>query len=167
MSTELTYEVGDWIVHNAYGVGQIKKVETKPIHGEKVKTFRVRTKDSVYWLPVEEADTSRIRRVVNKRKLRRALRAVKSKPKEMAKNYKTRNATIKDVFLDGSFMKMAKLLRDLLALQKRKKWNMTETNAVERIKQRFSREYAVCYEVPIEEGRQKISELIIEVSNDE
>ena len=23
MSTELTYEVGDWIVHNAYGVGQI------------------------------------------------------------------------------------------------------------------------------------------------
>ena len=167
MSTELTYEVGDWIVHNAYGVGQIKKIETKPIHGEKVETFRVRTKDSVYWLPVEEADTSRIRRVVNKRKLRRALKAVKSKPKEMAKNYKTRNATIKDVFLDGSFMKMAKLLRDLLALQKRKKWNMTETDAVERIKQRFSREYAVCYEVPIEEGRQKISELIFEVSNDE
>lgn len=167
MSTEISYEVGDWIVHNAYGVGQIKKIETKPIHGEKVETYRVRTKDSVYWLPVEDADTSRIRRVVNKRKLRRALKAVNSKPKEMAKNYKTRNAFIKEVFQDGSFMKMAKLLRDLLALQKVKKWNMTETNAVDRIKQRFSREYAVCYEVPIEEARHKINELILEVSKEE
>ena len=162
MTTDTVYDVGDWIVHNAYGVGQIKKIEKKPIHGEKVKTFRVRTKDSVYWVPVQKSDTPRIRRVVNKRKLRRALRAVKSKPKEMAKNYKTRNAQIKEVFINGALIKMARLLRDLLELEKRKKFNTTEKDAVDRILERFSREYSICYEVPIETARSKIFESIYE-----
>ena len=45
------YTIGDWVVHQAYGVGQIKKIEVKPIHGEQVKCFRVNTKDSSFWFP--------------------------------------------------------------------------------------------------------------------
>ena len=116
MTVEAIYSVGDWIVHNFYGVGQIKKIEERPIHGEKVRTFRVRTKDSVYWVPVKKSDNPRIRRVVNKRKLRRAIRTLKSKPQKMNKNYKTRNAWIRKVFLSGSFQKMAKLLLDQVHL---------------------------------------------------
>jgi RNA polymerase-interacting CarD/CdnL/TRCF family regulator len=160
MSEAVDFTVGDWIVHNTYGVGQIKDIEKKPIHGEKVRTFRVRTKNGVYWVPVKRADQPYIRRVVNKRKLRRALRAVKSKPKKMAKNYKTRNATIKEVFEDGSALKMARLMRDILALRDSKKLNMTEKNAVDKIQERFSREYAVCYDVSIEEARRKVAEAI-------
>jgi RNA polymerase-interacting CarD/CdnL/TRCF family regulator len=160
MANEAIYSVGDWIVHNTYGVGQIKKIEKKPIHGEKVRTFRVRIKNGVYWVPVKEADTPNIRRVVNKRKLRRAIRAIHSKPKEMAKNYKTRNAKIKEIFLDGSLMKMARLLRDIIALSEQKKLNMTENSAVDKITERLSREYAVCYDVPIEEARREIQKSI-------
>ena len=28
------YLIGDWVVHYAYGIGQIKKIEEKPIHGD-------------------------------------------------------------------------------------------------------------------------------------
>lgn len=159
MTVEPLYSVGDWIVHNYYGVGQIKKIEKKPIHGEKVRTFRVRTKDSVYWLPVKKSDNPRIRRVVNKTKLRRAIRTIKSKPKKMNKNYKTRNARIKKVFMSGSIQKMAKLLRDLLALRHQKKLNNTEKNAVEKIEDRFIREYAICYEIPQQEATIKFREI--------
>lgn len=157
---EAIYSVGDWIVHNFYGVGQIKKIEEKPIHGEKVRTFRVRTKDSVYWVPVKKSDNPRIRRVVNKSKLRRAIRTLKSKPKKMNKNYKTRNARIKKVFLNGSIQKLARLLRDLLSLRHDKKLNNTEKDAVEKIQGRFIREYAICYEIPQEEASAKFLEII-------
>lgn len=160
MTVDTIFAVGDWIVHNNYGVGQIKKIEEKPIHGDKVKTFRVRTKDSVYWVPVKKSDNPRIRRVVNKRKLRRAIRTIKSKPQKMNKNYRSRNKRIKEVFLSGSIQKMAKLLRDLLALSKEKNFNMTEKKAVERLQERFIREYAICYEIPQQEATTKFREII-------
>jgi len=160
MTAEAIYSVGDWIVHNYYGVGQIKKIEERPIHGEKVRTFRVRTKDSVYWVPVLNSDNPRIRRVVDKAKLRRAIRILKSKPQKMNKNYKTRNSRIKKVFLSGSIHKMAKLLRDLLSLRHEKKFNNTEKDAVEKIQERFIREYAICYEIPQEEASARFWEII-------
>jgi CarD family transcriptional regulator len=160
MTAETLFDVGDWIVHNAYGVGQIRKIEKRPIHGEKVKTFRVRTKDSVYWLPLENSDNPRVRSVVNKRELRKVFRILKSRPKAMAKNYKTRNARIREDFEDGSLKRLAKLMRDLIHLGKQKKYNMTEQGAIDKIEKRFTREYAACHEILIEEARSKIAKEI-------
>ena len=158
MSVDLTFEIGDWIVHNYYGVGQIKRIEKKPIHGEKVKTFRVQTKDSVYWVPVKKKENPRIRRVVNRRKLRRALRILTSKPEGMAKNYRTRQKRINEVFEDGTIRESMKLLRDLYALGEIKKLNNTENQAVDKLEQRLTREYAACYEVSIQDARKKLRE---------
>lgn len=160
MTVEAIYSVGDWIVHNNYGVGQIRKIEERPVHGEKVRTFRVRTDDSIYWVPVKKSDNPRIRRVVNKRKLGRAIRTIKSKPQKMNKNYKTRNAKIREVFSSGSIQRMAKLLRDLLALRHKKNLNTTEKDAVEKIQERFIREYAICYEIPQKDASTRFRDII-------
>ena len=160
MTVDAVFAVGDWIVHNAYGVGQIKKIEKKPIHGEKIRAFRVKVKDGFYWLPLKRADNPRVRRVVTKRKLNRALRMITRKPKKMAKNYKARNKRIKKDLESGSIYKMARLMRDLLALRKTKKWNNTEKDAFDRMMELFARECSVCYDMPIEDGRAKIAEVI-------
>jgi RNA polymerase-interacting CarD/CdnL/TRCF family regulator len=163
MSSDLeTFEVGDWIVHNWYGVGEIRKVEERPIHGEELNCYRVETKDAIYWLPVENADNDRTRRVVNKSRFQKALRALKAKPEKMAKNYRTRNAHIKEVvFESGSLIKMAGLLRDLLALRKSKKLNNTEKGAVERIRERMVREWSACKDIPVEEARTKLQTIVV------
>lgn len=160
MTTETLFDIGDWIVHNAYGVGQIRKIEKKPIHGEKVRTFRVRTKDGVYWLPIKKADNPRVRSVVTKRELRKAIRTLKSRPKTMSKKYKTRNARIKEDFEQGSLKRLAKLMRDLIHLGKQKKYNMTEKDAIDKIEKRFTREYAACHGISPEEARIKVAEIM-------
>lgn len=163
MSSSLdTFEVGDWIVHNWYGVGEIKKVEERPIHGEEIDCYRVKTKDAIYWLPIENAVNDRTRRVVNKSRFRKAMKALKGKPKEMAKNYRTRNARIKEVvFESGSLIKMAGLLRDIMALRKNKKLNNTEKMAAENIRERIVREWSACKEIPVEEARGKFEKIMI------
>ena len=121
MTLDSFYSIGDWIVHKAYGIGQIKKIEKRSICGQKVRAFRVKTKDSIFWVSLHSDDNPRIRRAVNKRKIRRELRTVKSKPEKMDKNDKTRNNRIVKVFEDNSIQKKAMLLRDLLALGNNKK----------------------------------------------
>lgn len=164
MSEQLqSFEVGDWIVHNWYGVGEIKKLEERPIHGEEIKCYRVKTKDATYWLPVENAVNDRTRRVVNKTRFNKALKALKDKPQKMAKNYRTRNARIREIiFESGSLVKMAGLLRDLLNLRKKKKLNNTEKTAVDKIRERIVREWSACRDIPVEEARTKLQNIVIE-----
>jgi RNA polymerase-interacting CarD/CdnL/TRCF family regulator len=57
------YSIGDWIVHHSYGISQINKIEEKPIHGELVAWFRVKTKDGAYCFLRDGADNPRVRPV--------------------------------------------------------------------------------------------------------
>lgn len=160
MTTETLFDVGDWIVHNAYGVGQIRKIEKKPIHGEKVRSFRVRTQDGVYWLPIKKADNPRVRSVGTKREIRKVIRILKSRPKPMSKNYKSRHTRIKEDFENGALNRLAKLMRDLIHLGKQKKFNMTEKEAIDKIEKWFTREYAACHGISIDEARIKVEEIM-------
>lgn len=164
MSSDLdTFEVGDWIVHNWYGVGEIKNVEERKIHGEKIECYRVKTKDAVYWLPIENADNDRTRRVVNKSRFKKALNTLKGKPQDMPKNYRTRYAQIKEIYESSSLVKMAALLRDLLALRKKKNLSDTEKVAVENLKERIVREWSVCRDIPVKDARTKLQQIVIAI----
>jgi RNA polymerase-interacting CarD/CdnL/TRCF family regulator len=157
-----TFEIGDWIVHNNYGVGEIRKIEERPLHGELESCYKVRTKNAIYWLPVARSDNPRVRRVVNKDRLKKALTVLKSAPENMTNNYRSREARIKKViFESGSLVKMAELLRDLLARGKSKKLNTTERNAIEKLEERFIREWSASREVSIDKARSGFQEIIV------
>ncbi|MEE4194187.1 MAG: CarD family transcriptional regulator [Anaerolineae bacterium] len=157
---DFMFQKGDWIVHTAYGVGQISKVEKKPIHGEMVNVFRVKTKDSVYWLPVANAGNDRIRRIADRQNLDKALTQLNSPPKEIGSDYRTRNNHIAEVFSQGSIQSKVELLRDLMGLRQEKVWSNTENDAANTIFEQLSSEYSVICEVSLEEARDQINQLV-------
>ena len=156
----LMYQKGDWIVHTSYGVGQIRKIEKKPIHGEKVKVFRVKTSDAVYWLPVKKADNDRVRRIAGKKELKKVLKKLSTKPEKIGKNYRSRNAHISEVFSNDSIEMKVELLRDLLGLRQRKIWSNTEYDAAVKIFKQLANEYSIVHEVGIKKARTQINDLI-------
>jgi RNA polymerase-interacting CarD/CdnL/TRCF family regulator len=160
--SDQNYSEGDWIVHCTYGVGQIKTVEEKPIHGENVRVFRVKTQNSIYWLPVKKADNTRIRRITNKEKLAEALAQLGTEPEEMGSDYRARNDHIKEAFANGSIEKSVELLRDLMGLREIKAWSNTENDAANTIFHQLASEYSVIYEIPIEQAREEINAVICE-----
>lgn len=147
-------------MHSTYGVGQIKTVEEKPIHGETVRVFRVKTRNSIYWLPVKKADNMRIRRITNKEKLAEALAQLETEPEKMGDDYRARNNHIKEAFTNGSIEKSVELLRDLMGLREIKAWSNTENDAANTIFNQLASEYSVIYEIPLEEARQEINSVI-------
>lgn len=163
---DLMYKKGDWIVHTSYGVGQIRKIEKKPIHGKVVKVFRVKTSNSIYWLPVKNADNDRIRRIAGKKKLKKALKKLGTKPEKMGKNYRSRNSHIAEVFTKDSVNKKVELLRDLLGLRKKKVWSNTENDAAIKIFNQLANEYSIVHEIPVQEAQKKINALIMKYFDD-
>jgi RNA polymerase-interacting CarD/CdnL/TRCF family regulator len=97
-----SFSRGDWIVHLTHGIGRVRRIEKKTIGGKKAKYFRVESKDSVFWVPVEQAEQCRIRPVASPYQLRKALKVLKKPPQEETLDYKQRQELIVifDTFLD-------------------------------------------------------------------
>lgn len=159
---EDTYSVGDWVVHLIYGVGQVKKLEKRPIGGEQKMCYRVRTDDGVFWLPLDNADNERVRPIATPKRIQRALKALKSAPKKMAGNFQTRRKRIREVSLDGDLSTDLKLVRDLNARQFKKGLNNTEQDAFNTIVKRFCQEWALSRGIEIREARQKLERFMQE-----
>jgi len=154
-------EVGDWLLHSYYGLGQVQAEEVRPIHGDKTETYRVETRDAEYWVPVDNVDNPRIRQTASKRAFRKAVRLLKKEPETMQKNYRSRHARIREVLNSGSLEGMTRLIRDLRARRKRRgKLNQTEKNAQKMLRRRISREWAVVMGTDLESAQQKLNKAV-------
>jgi RNA polymerase-interacting CarD/CdnL/TRCF family regulator len=139
-----TYDVGDWIVHMHYGVGQIKSLEVKCISGEDKKYYRIETEDSTFWMPADQMDSDLLRSVSTAEEIEEAIGLIQEPACEMPANLKTRQSHIKDVQNRNTTRSMALLIRDLRALRKQKVvLNNTESLALRMLTQRFVCEWAI------------------------
>lgn len=161
-TTENLYEVGDWIVHLIYGVGQVKKLEIKPIGGRDRLCYRVRTNDGIFWLPADNADNERVRPVASPSLIQHALQIMRRAPRKMASNFQTRRKRIRKVSLDGDLNTDLKLVRDLNARQFKKGLNSTEQAAFDTIVKRFLQEWSLSKGIEIKEARQKLEHFLRE-----
>lgn len=160
MSGQIAFDVGDWIVHSFYGVGQIEGVEERPVQGEEVDCFKVHTPNAEYWVPVERVDNPRIRPIASKNRMQRALRVLKKIPERMNKNYRVRQARIQEVISGGSLIEMARLLRDLRGRQIDRKLNATEMTAFDDLSERMMRELSVAMKIRMAAARTRLEELL-------
>jgi CarD family transcriptional regulator len=152
MEKPRTFSKGEWIVHHYYGVGQIKGIEKKVLDGEKLSYYKVKTRNSQYWIPVDGEDNSRLRPLSSPAEIKKISRVLIRKPDEMDPDHMQRKRLIKEVQAEGSLKDMARIIRDLSARQKEKKLNPTEEDALKRFKDRLVREWAVSMEMDIDQA---------------
>jgi len=140
--SELEYQPGDWIVHKRYGVGQVEKIEVKPIHGEETRCLRVMVRGGVYWLPVGEMDNPRIRPVASTNHLQRAVEELTNANQTLEEDRKLWKQRIETVKSDGNLVQISKLVRDLTLLRTQRRLNQTEETALKTLTERMLQEWS-------------------------
>ena len=155
-----TFSKGEWIVHHYYGVGQVKGVEKKVLDGNEMRYYKVKTRNSQYWVPVESEDNSRLRPLSSPQDIKKIARILRRKPSEMDPDHMQRKRVIREVLAEGSLLDMARLIRDLSARQVTKKLNPTEEDALKRFRDRLVREWSVCLELEMEEANEEFQKAL-------
>jgi RNA polymerase-interacting CarD/CdnL/TRCF family regulator len=141
------YEVGEWIVHANYGVGQIKGVETKSLDGREYNFLIVEALNCKYWLPVNKTDVEHVRPLSTEENFKSALKLIKKKPDTLAKDYKARAKQIAERLSNCSLIEQARLIRDLSGRRLTKKSNVSDDDVFYRIQKRFLDEWVVATEI--------------------
>lgn len=154
------FNQGDWIVHLIHGVGQVTGVEKKTLAGDEKRYYRVKTADSSFWVPVRMVDSSRVRRLATRGKIRQALQILRESPARMVSNYKVRRKRIREDVLDGDLLSDVELIRDLTARKHQKGLNDGDLAALERLKKRFIAEWAVSLDIEPQEALIELERLL-------
>jgi len=161
MATEtLEFAEGDWIVHLYHGVGQIIDIEQKSLDGKTINYYKVQTKDSIYWVPVENVDIDRIRPLSTPKEIDNALRIIRRKPRKMSTDHMKRKSQINDVRSIGALDEVAKIIRDLSARQIADKLNDSEERALSQFTDRLISEWSVSKDISTSEAREKLNDIL-------
>jgi len=109
----LRFKVGDWIVHDNYGVGVVVDILEKILDGNKEMYFKVSTEDIEYWLPSSKAKAEHIKTIRSEKEFDQAIQIISEPPDLMSEPHNRNKRLINERWLDGSLPARAALLRDL------------------------------------------------------
>lgn len=154
-------EKGDWIVHKQHGVGQIKGIEKKELAGNEKKYFKVRISSGVYWLPIKKIP-DHIRGISSKYKLSKALRTIRRLPKDLPRNYKTRNSEVEERATSATLQVKGELIRDLHARHFKEDVNLTtiDERQLNLLRKQFLREMSIILGVEMNEAEVKLDKAL-------
>lgn len=158
--TDPVFEVGDWIVHRTYGIGQVRSIESKSISGEELPFYRVRTQNGTYWASTESDDNPRIRPVTGQEQVKQALKEFQQPPGELDLHHRAWRERIKSVSSEGRLLAMARVIRDLTAKSNLKKLNDFESQSLRQLSERFMREWSVSMELDLPTVRQRFHHML-------
>lgn len=144
---------GDWVVHTYYGIGQIKSVETKTIDNQKSRYFKVKARNSTFFVPVEQIDENRIRPVGSDYRLRKSKNILKDQPTPLPDDHNDRKKLLAETTLDSSMEVSAETIRNLLFRKQTYGLNDYEEKTLQSVEKLFVREWAIIQEISEEEAR--------------
>jgi RNA polymerase-interacting CarD/CdnL/TRCF family regulator len=150
------YSLGDRVVHYNYGVGKIDGIERKPLNGLEVECFKVKTEFGVYWFPKDSSNNPRIHPVASQELIQDAIEILQSAPEDLEIDSVQWKERIDDVKMEGDFLAISRLVRDLAALKNRNQLNITQTQALKNLKDRLIGEWSASLDVTAASIRSKI-----------
>lgn len=144
------YTIGDWVVHHAYGIGQIKDVERKPIRGEQVICFRVITNAGAeWWFPQSELDNPRIRPVASPDVMQRIQIELQQPVGDLDPDRDVWRIRINEVRASDDLIATSQIVRDLTLLKTKRRLNQTESSALNHFTERLLREWSATMNMDI------------------
>ena len=154
------YSIGDWVVHHAYGIGQIKNIEMKPIHGKQVPCFRVKTKDSAFWFPKNRSDNPRIRPVATPDVVLLSKKELQKTVRDLDPDRKIWKSRIEEVRASDDLIATSQMVRDLTIMGVQRKLNQTEEKALSHFTDRLLNEWSATMDTDVETTWQELSSYI-------
>jgi len=76
----LRFEIGDWIVHYYYGVGEVVDIVDKVLDEHQETFFKVSTAEIEYWLPSDKAEAEHIKPIRSEKEFDQAIQIISKPP---------------------------------------------------------------------------------------
>ncbi len=159
----MSFKAGDFIVHPAYGVGNIVRLEEKRLAEDQLRWYYVVVVDkSTLWVPVDDNNGAGLRAVTPKKDLDRYRAILKSRPEALERDHNKRRLLINERVKQGSFQGLCEAVRDLSAQSWKRPLSGADLTLLQRLDQSLCREWAASANVPLPVAAAEVQALLQE-----
>lgn len=146
MTAKVLFKVGDKIVYPGHGVGKIEEVASRDIAGSKHEFYAITVIETglKIMVPVAQADSVGLRKVVDKKSIDKIYAILKTKKRKIdTQTWNRRFREYSQKIQTGSLYEIAEVLRDLRALKNDKELSFGEKQMYEKAESRLVTEISV------------------------
>jgi len=159
----MPFKAGDSIVHPAYGVGSIVRVEEKRLVEDQPRWYYVVVVDkSTLWVPVDENNAAGLRVVTPKKELDRYRAVLRGRPGALERDHNKRRTLIHERVKLGSFQNLCEAVRDLSAQSWKRPLSEADLTLLQRLSHSLYREWAVSAGVSLPDATAEVQALLQE-----
>jgi len=154
----LEFKVGDRVVYPSHGSGTIKNIETKEVLGSECKYLEVSLKasDMKVMIPVDEAETVGLRKVVDREDVEKCLSLLGEEQSEMSSNWNRRYRANTEKVKTGDIFEVAEVVRNLTVRDERRGLATSERKMLDETREILCSEVALSLDIDLEEAEEMI-----------
>jgi CarD family transcriptional regulator len=157
---EMSFQVGDKVIHWAHGLGEIVRIEEKTIHGHLANCYVVHTSTLTIWIPIDDLPQHSLRLPTLPDEFGR-LFAILTEPSETLQEDRVlRKDQLMAQMRDGQLASICRVVRDLTHFKRSKKLNDQEKNILEQATNSLLTEWTYSLGLPLNQAQQEMTNLL-------
>jgi RNA polymerase-interacting CarD/CdnL/TRCF family regulator len=157
---EVSYQVGDQVIHWMYGLGEIIQLDEKALSGHTGKYYVVQTPDLTLWVPLNKTGEQSLRLPTPARDFKKLFRILASPGDELSTDRHARKIQLMELLKDGTLESVCRVVRDLVYYKRTSSLNENDNTLLERARNFLLNEWGAVLSVSIHQAELELGKLL-------
>ncbi len=158
---DVTFQVGDQVIHWAYGPGEIIQLDEKELAGQTRKYYVVQIRDLTLWVPMNESGKHCLRLPTPARDFQKLFLILASPGEPLSDNRMERKKYLTERFKDGTLESICQVVRDLTFHKRVNKMNEDDNAILRRARDFLLNEWSVSLSVSVQQAERELNKLLV------
>jgi RNA polymerase-interacting CarD/CdnL/TRCF family regulator len=153
----MQFQIGEKVVHRAYGVGEILQIDEKILSGRAETYYVVKIRDLTVWVPMNGGGEGSLRSTTPASEFNSLFEILSNSGEDLASDRLERRTELIDRLRHGSLESICRVIRDLSSYRRTNKLNDHDVSVLERAKNLLLDEWQLALSVPLSEARNQLA----------
>ena len=154
------FQVGDQVVHWAYGPGVITQLDEKCLSGRTRQYYVVQMSDLTLFVPLDQAVDHSLRLPSTREDFQDLFQILTSPGVPLSMDRNERRLELIERLKDHQLTSICGVIRDLTLHQRLKKMNDADKSTLQRSRNLLVNEWSVTFSIPVQQAEQELSKLL-------
>ena len=157
---DMSFQVGDQVIHWVYGLGEIIQLDEKVLSGHTGKYYVVQIRDLTLWVPLNETGEHCLRFPTPARDFQKLFRILASPGEPLSPDRFMRKTQLTELLKDGTLESICRVVRDLMYYKRTKKINENDNSILAHARNFLLNEWSVALSVPVQQAESELRNLL-------
>lgn len=157
---QMDFNIGDKVIHCAFGLGEIAAIEEKIIQGQPINCYVFRANDLMVWIPINDLQQHSLRVPTPPEEFERLSVMLSNPGESLLEDRVLRKNQLVAQMKDGQLESICRVVRDLTNFKRTRRLNDQEKSILERAVNSVLTEWTYSLNIPLHQAHQAMTNLL-------